>query len=102
MVIHLPIAVVGLLALITLTTGAYLISVSVRDIVTGESTPVELAESERIQQIMDDPTLTYEQKLKLIEAIVAKDELTDIMHKVLLIAVVIGVAYVAAIYLRGK
>lgn len=95
----IPVAVIGLLALITLTTGAILLAPYLRDIVTGESTPVELAESDVINNILDDPDLTEEAKIKLILELIKSEEM-DWTKDAVKIVFVLAVVYFAMMYFK--
>lgn len=93
----IPVAVIGLLALITLTTGAVLLAPYLRDVVTGESTPVEMEKQNTIQDILDNPDLTEEEKVELILAIIGKQ---DWMHDITMIVFLVAIAYVLTSYLK--
>lgn len=94
----IPAAVWALLKIIAWVTGAIFVSAAIRDSVTGVVKAVELKKYETIEDIMNDPNLTYEQKLKLIKEL----EDDDFMHKIFLIVLIIGIAFVFATYMRGK
>lgn len=88
--ISVPLAVVGLLGLITLTTGAVLLAPYIRDTVTGEIKEVELEKQDTIQKILDDPNMTDEQKFALIAKIIGEE---DWMHDIMIILVIAIIAY---------
>lgn len=96
-------AAVALAKIIAQIGGLVYVSLVVRDVVAGESTPVELSRDETIEKIMDDPTLTPEQKAALIESYIGEDsEFVAVVNKLMIVAVVIAVAYVAVTYTKGK
>lgn len=97
----IPLAVIALLGLIALLTGTHFISLTVRDIVTGESEDVALADANIVNDIINDPTLTFDEKMALLKAMRDKNEIADIMHKLLIIVIIVAVAFIATQYMKG-
>lgn len=99
MVVITSTIVLAALALIALITGAVMLAPFIRDIVTGESTPVELAENDTIQQILDNPDLSDEEKVKLIMALIEAEE-GDWTKDVVNIVAIVAAAYIIIQYVQ--
>lgn len=98
-------AVSAILRWIGVLAGIYMVGSYSRDIVTGESTPVEISRDETIERILDDPGLTPEQRAALIESYIEKvgvSELDMVVNKLVIVVAIVTVAYLAATYMKGR
>lgn len=113
----IPLAAIALLALIAVLIEGKYISSSIRDISTGESTEVEVAEEETKQlliielgKIYDNPNLTDDQKYELYNIVlktiagieVDPSELSSFMNKAAIIIFVVVCAYLLATYMKSR
>jgi len=93
------IASLALIGLIVAVSGAVMLAPFVRDIIIGESTPVELAENDVINNILDDPSIPDDEKIKLIMALIKSEE-KDWTHDLMIIVFVLVAAYVAVAVIK--
>ncbi|MCK4826983.1 hypothetical protein KA005_65220 [bacterium] len=96
-------AVSAILRWIGVLAGIYMVGSYSRDIVTGVSTPVEISRDETIESILDDPGLTPEQRVALIESYIDKmgeSDLDMIVNKLIIVVAIVAVAYLAATYIK--
>lgn len=96
-------AVSAILRWIGVLAGIHLVGSFSRDIVAGESTPVEISRDETIENILDNPRLTPEQRAALIEAYIGKmgvSEFDMIVNKLVIVVAIVAVAYLAATYMK--
>lgn len=99
-------AVWSIIQLISVLYGLTIVNTTIRDVTAGVSTQVELSRDETIEKILNDPALTPEQRAILVEAYLEKmggdSEFVAVVNKLMIVAVVIAVAYVAVTYTKGK
>ena len=99
MVVITSTVVLAALALIALITGAVMLAPFIRDIVTRESTPVELAKNDTINNILNNSGLTEEEKMKLILAFLKSEE-DDWTKDIVKIIFIIAVVYIIMMYFK--
>jgi len=92
-------ASLALIGLIVAVSGAVMLAPFMRDIVTGESTAVELAETDVINNILADPDLTNDEKIKLILEFIKSEE-DDWTKDAVKIVFIIAVLYIAMLYFK--
>ena len=100
----IPIAVWGLLRLIAWISGIVFVGSYIRDIVTGLiDEDIQESQDETIEQILNNPDISDEDKIRLIlEYLDLQKGDDDWISKLIPIAGILGLAYVAAETLKSR
>ena len=104
MVFVIPVAVWGLIRLITWISGIVFVSSYIRDIVTGLiDEDIQESQDDTIEEILNNPTIPDDDKIRLILEYLKLQEGDDNwISKLIPIAGILGLAYVAAEAIKSR
>lgn len=103
MVFTIPVVVWGLIRLIALISGIVFVSSYVRDITTGViDEDIQESQDETIGEILDNPNISDDDKTKLILEYLNLEKGGFDLSKLIPIAGILGLAYVAAEALKSR
>ena len=99
----IPVAVWGLLRLIAWISGIVFVGSYIRDIVTGLiDEDIQQSQDETIEEILNNPTIPDDDKIRLILEYLDLQKGGFDLSKLIPIAGILGLAYVAAEALKSK